>query len=162
MKNEEVKEVEEIQPPKKVVIFQSTDRGGTKIFDNEGLVLHFNRMDNNLVKTDAGLTRTSKSDDWICVLEDESLIERARKIKGYSKVAGEGEFWEVDSTPTKHSVSITKKFTQAFPDQSPDVVKAVRFGELKGSLFNKSGEPKANADPALLEEYENLKKELGV
>jgi len=146
---------EEKQKP---VIFQSTDRGCTQLFDNEGKLLHFRRQDNNLVRSAGGsLIRTNQSDDWICVTDEPEIIARARKHPKYGK-----EFWEVDRIPTKHSASIAKAFGHAFPEQPDTVKQAVRFGELKAKLFKIDGEQVKNANPDELAEYETLKKQLGV
>ena len=64
-----------------MVIFKSTDMGATKVFDGEECLLSFERQNNNLVKNASGeLMRTSKTDDWICAIDD-STEEGKAKIK---------------------------------------------------------------------------------
>ena len=94
------------------VIFQSTDRGATKVFDNEGLVLEFYRQNNNLVEDASGnKVRLKKSDDWICTIEDtednKALIERAKKHRDFSKEPVEGKFWIVEKTPVNSEKAST-------------------------------------------------------
>jgi hypothetical protein len=138
-----------------MVIFQSTDRGATKVFDNEGLIMTFERQNLNLIKNASGeLMRTNESDAWISVLEDETLIERAKKHPGFNV-----EFKIVESIPTKHgNASIVK--SQQNIDVDGIKEKSKRYGFLQASIVLKDGSYAKSATPELIEEFETLKKEL--
>jgi len=132
-----------------MTIFESTDRGATKVFDDKGLVLEFERQNVNLVKNSSGeLIRTNKSDSWICVVEDKKIIERAKKHPKF-----EVEFKIIDKIPQNKSASIVKV------SGSESVDKAIRFGELKSKLLKTDGSYVKNADEDLIAEYESLKDE---
>ena len=83
-----------------MIIFRSTDLGATQIHDDEGLVLTFQRQNNNLIKNAAGEnTRTNKSDDWLCAVDDSTeqgkeIIARAKKHPKYKT-----EFEIIDQLP---------------------------------------------------------------
>jgi len=140
-----------------LIYFLSTDRGGTKIFDGEELLMTFERMNNNLVEDSAGnKIRTNKSDDWVCAIED-SQTELLNKIKKHSKF--NNEFKIVDKPPTKTGTSIVKTFEQTFQKSDPIIAKAVRLGELKSILIKKDGTYVKSSDQSLIDEYENLQKE---
>lgn len=142
---------------KKRVIFQSTDAGATRAYDDKGLVLKFNRLNLNIITTASGeKQRTNESDVWICVVEDENVVERAKKLPGFGRV-----FKIVDKVPTQKSVSTIKHFDESF-DKETLTQKAMRYGELKGLLLKKDGSFRADADEVLVSEFNELKDELGV
>jgi hypothetical protein len=94
--------------------FQSTDRGATKVFDDKGLVLQFQRLNNNLAEDQSGnKIRLKRSDDWVCATDDEKVIKRAKAHKDFSEEPNvEGKFWIVDKTPVNpNKVSIAKAGT---------------------------------------------------
>ena len=153
-----------------MVIFESTDRGATKVFDNEGLLLSFYRQNLNLIKTNDGdLKRTQKSDSWIFVVDDsndegKSIVKRAKKHKDFVDDASD-EFYNgmkfriVDKIPTnKTGATIVKSFD---PELNKKLqVDAKRFGLLEGKLLKSDGNYRADAAPEDIAEYESLKKEL--
>lgn len=137
----------------KVVIFESTDRGATKVFDNEGLVLEFERQNINLVRNANGeLIRTNKSDSWICATEDKDLIERAKKHPKFDV-----EFKIIKKIPKSNDVSIV--VTAGAEAVNADITEAIRFGELKSKLLKTDGSYVKNADEKEIAEYESLKED---
>ena len=137
-----------------MVIFRSTDRGATKLFDKEGFVMQFEPQNNNIVKDSGGnLIRTNKSDDWICVIEDDNveLLDRIKKHPKFNQ-----EITIIESIPTKTGESITKRFEHTFQKSDPIITKAVRLGELKSILIKKDGTYVKNSETSLIEEYENF------
>ncbi len=134
-------------------IFQTQDKYGHTIYDDEGLLFKFQRQNLNLIRSSSGiLTRTSESDSWVAVVDDENLIKRAKKHPKYGK-----EFKIIDELPKALHETIVKKFTQ---DQSVLKTKAKRLGQLEAQLLNKDGTFKRNADLSLLDELEQLRKEI--
>jgi hypothetical protein len=150
-----------------MTIFESTDRGATKVFDAKGLILTFERQNLNLIKDASGnLVRTNKSDSWICVINDETevgkdLIERAKKLPGFIKDATDNNFYTsngfriIDKIPTSATISIIKTFVKE--DTTELKTKAKRLGFLESELLKKDGSYTASATPELISEYESLK-----
>lgn len=133
----------------KETIFLSTDKGATRVFDDKGLVLKFRRLNNNLIKNNAGdLMRTNESDDWVCVTENEDLIKRAKAHPNFNK-----EFKIVDRLPSKRGATIAVSKPS---ENSLNVEDAIRLGELKAVLFKKDGKLVKNSDPELIKEYKSL------
>ena len=78
-----------------MTIFESTDLGATKVFDKKGLLLEFERQNINLIKNSSGeLTRTAESDSWICVVEDDKIVKRAKEHPAFGT-----EFKIVETIP---------------------------------------------------------------
>ena len=76
----------------KKVIFETHDRYPKQVFDKDGLILSFYRLNVNLITTADGLkTRLKKSDSWICTLTEEDKIERAMKHKSFKN-----KFWIIN------------------------------------------------------------------
>ena len=134
-------------------IFQTEDKFGHTIYDNDGLLLKFQRQNINLIRSSSGiLTRTNESDSWISISDDENVIRRAKKHPKYGK-----EFKIIDKIPNKLHETIVKSFTQ---DQSVLKEKSKRLGALESQLLNKDGTFKKNSDLSLLDELEQLRKEI--
>lgn len=76
---------------------------------------------------------------------------------GKNQMIPEKPFIEGTFKVDKGVISWAKFKTSAPVDQS----KAIRFGELRGQLFKKSGEMRADAEESLIEEFNTLKEELG-
>lgn len=151
-----------------MTIFESTDRGATKIFGNEdeGCLLVFQRQNINLIKTgDGDLKRMQKSDSWICVVNDSTeegklIVERAKKHRDFVEDPS-NEFYNtlkfriVDKIPTSTTgATIVKVFDVEKQN------KTKRLGFFEGSILKTDGTYRADATPEEIAEYESLKKEL--
>jgi hypothetical protein len=152
-----------------VVIFESTDRGATKVFgnDDEGCLLTFNRQNINLIKTaDGDLKRSSKSDSWICLVdtsteEGKLTVERAKKHRDFVVDTSDDfynglKFRIIDKIPTSKTGATIVKVLDV--DQKN---KTKRFGFLEGSILKTDGSYRADATEEEIAEYESLKKEVG-
>lgn len=135
-----------------LTLFESTDRGATKVFDDKGLILEFERQNINLVKNANGeLIRINKSDSWICATENKNLIERAKKHPNFDV-----EFKIIKKVPTKSTSIISVSGSEPV---NTDVKDAIRFGELKSELLKTDGSFVKNADEKEIAEYESLKED---
>lgn len=132
-----------------MVIFESTDRGATKVFDDAGLIMTFNRQNLNLKRNQSGeMVRIGESDVWIAVLEDEELIARAKKHPKFNV-----EYKIIDKVPVKNNETIVKTF-------SVDTKSVKRLGALEAQIVLKDGTYSKNATESEIAEYESLKKSL--
>lgn len=153
-------------------IFETYDRFPKKVFIGDKMVLNFNRQNLNLTRDQGGsLIRLKQSDSWICVLIDPVLINLARTDKRCGK-KGDGKaqtkFWEIERIPTKLNKTSNVVTGGMTSQGSSDVdfeawkKKAIRYGELKNKIVLTDGvNYSSKALPEQIEEFENLKKELG-
>lgn len=156
-------------------VYVTDQFGPTELWDNEGFIGKFVDTNNNITVADDGMKRRNANikNIWVMVLTDPKLIARADKYPGCGT-----RFKKTDKEPVFHALNNLK--TLADPGNSQEVVllqsansklteekellkkKSKRYGELFASICKAGGEYVANADSALVEEFEALKKELEI
>jgi hypothetical protein len=158
------------------------ENGLTKLVTQyvETKILEFKSLNDNLVSTATGVQRVGQS-KWACVKqanteEELAVIEVIRKHPHYGV-----QFYETNSMPAPAKVlslreSIGQKDTtdaivkealelqkrQLEEEKKVTVQKMKRYAELSAIVQKNGGDIVANADTALVEEFNNLKQELGI
>lgn len=164
--------------PTKVPI--QDENGLTKLVTQyvETKILEFKSLHDNLMKTETGIVKTGQS-KWVCVKQANTehelvVIDIIRKHPHYGI-----QFFETDSMPapakvvslrelagTKNAVddavkeALAQQQKQIEEDKKVLVQKMKRYAELTAIVQKNGGDIVANADTALVEEFNALKKEL--
>jgi hypothetical protein len=169
----------------KVVIFISGDFNASVIWNQEGTkkLLEFRNTHNNVIKSDDGNNHRIGQATWVCVKqnntdEEKADIEAIRKLPGYGT-----QFKETDSMPLEGGAVSLKQFGERNNQKAIDaaviraredakleaegekqilISKMKRFAVLSAQVQKVGGEIAANADPALVEEFKQLKLELEI
>jgi hypothetical protein len=152
-----------------------------KFFDEEGFICEFQDSKNDIVETTQGLIRNDKVKNvWFCILTDPDKITRLKKLKSFGKT-----ILEVDAVPLMNKVNnltftsdpnkLSPETAQRMVDQKLDEYKkqvnlekeqmlkdSRRYAELFSKVSKKGGGYIANADPTLINEFEQLKEKLGI
>lgn len=160
-------------------VFVTNQFGAKVLYDDEGLLGKFKDSHSNIVIGDDGIRRRVGDSLWYMILEDEKLIERAKKYPGFGtmfNITSNEPVWNtlqnLKTIQDPNSPAAQAKPIQADIEAQADkkiesikkqmAVDSRRYGLLFSTICKAGGGYLKDADPVLIAEFEQLKAKLGI
>lgn len=163
------------------VVFITNQHGAKILHDSQGEIGKFTNSQNNVVETDEGLKRNSRIPNiWFLAFDEEKdadKIARVKALKTYGSAITEtkdeitvnqlNNLRQTDDPNRMNPESIKKiasdQASKQYAEDRLEYKKAMRrYGQLFSQICKNGGAYIVGADPALIKEFEELKKKYDI